>query len=223
MTHFLSNLKTEYLPTASNRITFYPGGDTTLTQTSQPRLQVPYLFGYRGQEGNAPHGGINRQWIHDKGDGTYTEYMSSWHWTNPQPDQLDDLHDERPASDADLVDDQHPAGVVHLADESGDAEGEHRDRHRRRAIPHQHRQGDGEVGPAPRQRRSSATGEAIDINPTALSAALAGLGGSAPANYAAARTALIEELNSPTEHPELRAALRTVVGAGASPSPARTR
>ena len=79
---FLGNLKTEYLPTASNKITFYPGGDTTLTQTSQPRLQVPYLFGYRGQDGDAPHGGVNRQWIHDKGDvpegqSRYTEYMSS--------------------------------------------------------------------------------------------------------------------------------------------------
>ena len=61
---------------------------------------------------------------------------------------------------------------------------------------------------------ASATGDdAIDISPSALTAALSGLGGAAPANYAAARTALIDALSAPTPDELLIAKLKTVAGA----------
>ncbi len=88
VTQYLSNLKTEYKADGGNKITFYPGGDQSKAVSSQPRLQVPYLFGYKGKGGGDAHGGITRQWIIDKGNGDFTEYMSVWHFTNPQPNQL---------------------------------------------------------------------------------------------------------------------------------------
>ena len=88
ISQYLNNQKTEYTTALSNAITYYPGGDTGQPLAKVARLQVPYLFSYKGKEGDEPNGGITRQWLYDKGDGTYTEYMSVWWFTNPQPNQL---------------------------------------------------------------------------------------------------------------------------------------
>jgi hypothetical protein len=211
---YLNNLKTEYLATAANRITYYPGGDTSQELASQPRLQVPYLFGYKGKDGDDPHGGVTRQWIHDKGDGTYTEYMSVWWFTNPQPNQLGvtpaNLPREAPiwttinnqlatftwqtdpetlkvntAIDTDAAQFLVPADKATVTF----------------------------TAPSTLSIASSTADDAISISPAALSAALAALGGSAPANYVAARTALIDALNAATPNEPLIANLKTVTAA----------
>ena len=84
---YLGNFATEYLPTATNAITYFPFGDTTKPATSKARLQVPYLFGYKGKAGTEPKDGVTRQWIQKNPNGTHTEYMSNWYFTNPQPNR----------------------------------------------------------------------------------------------------------------------------------------
>ena len=56
---------------------------------------MPFLIGYQGKAGDEPNGGVTRQWIIDNGNGTYTEYMSQWWYTNPQPNQLGITHASR--------------------------------------------------------------------------------------------------------------------------------
>jgi hypothetical protein len=85
---FLSNFQTEYQLDNPNAITFFPGGDTTKTADKVARLQVPYLFGYKGKGGSEPFGGTTRHWIIRRSNGANREYMSNWWRTNPQPDQL---------------------------------------------------------------------------------------------------------------------------------------
>ena len=85
---YLKNVVTQYDPATSSRVTHFPGGDTTRTLVETRKLQVPFLIGYRGSTGSAPHDGVTRQWIIDNGGGRYTEYMSSWAYTNPLPNQL---------------------------------------------------------------------------------------------------------------------------------------
>lgn len=213
VTQYLSNLKTEYLPTASNRITYYPGGDTTLPQTSQPRLQVPYLFGYKGQpeSESVRTGGINRQWIFDKGNGTYTEYMSSWHWTNPQANQLgvSTTNALRQTPAWTTINDQLATFTWQTDPETLKANTA-TDSDAAQFLTNTDK---ATVGGLPNVTVASSTAAgAIDVNPTALSAALTALGASAPANYAAARTALITELGAAVAGPN-RENLRTVVGA----------
>jgi Bacterial Ig-like domain (group 3) len=87
---YLSNLKTEYdyllNPTTDPYVSYFPGGDTSTgspsgTPVKIRKLQVPFLIGYQGSS-------VTRQWIIDKGNGAYKEYMSSWAYTNPQPGEL---------------------------------------------------------------------------------------------------------------------------------------
>lgn len=87
---YLKNVVTQYDPArgGSQAASHFPGGDTTRALTTDKKLQVPFLVGYRGSAGTDPHDGVTRQWIINKGDGTYTEYMSQWWYTNPQPNQL---------------------------------------------------------------------------------------------------------------------------------------
>ncbi|MDA0185741.1 Ig-like domain-containing protein [Solirubrobacter phytolaccae] len=84
VSQYLSNFQTEYLPTATNAITYFPYGDTSKTAKSQARLQVPYLFGYKAKGTTGPQAGITRQWIIKNANGTFREYMSNWYYTNPQ-------------------------------------------------------------------------------------------------------------------------------------------
>jgi hypothetical protein len=88
LSRYLTNIQTQYVPTSNSVVTYYPGGDTAGTLTKVKKLQVPFLIGYQGKAGVAPNAGVTRQWIINKGDGTYTEYMSQWWLTNPQPYQL---------------------------------------------------------------------------------------------------------------------------------------
>ena len=108
--------------------------------TSTKKLQVPFVLGYRGKAGDQPNGGVTRQWIIDNGNDTYTEYMSQWWFTNPQPNQLGIT--QIPLDRSHLVDDQRPAGELHLADGPGHGVREHGHRHRRRPVPRRHRQGE---------------------------------------------------------------------------------
>ncbi|MDO8185662.1 Ig-like domain-containing protein [Conexibacter sp. JD483] len=86
----LTNIRTQYDPSrsASQSVTYYSGGDSGSSLKTTRKLQVPFLLGYRGSTSSDPNAGVTRQWIIDKGDGTYTEYMSSWAYVNPQPNQL---------------------------------------------------------------------------------------------------------------------------------------
>ncbi|HEX3615240.1 MAG TPA: Ig-like domain-containing protein [Solirubrobacteraceae bacterium] len=83
---YLKNLDTQYDPSrGTGSVTYYPGGVYTSSGASvENKLQVPFLIGYQAADG----GGINRQWIINNGDNSYTEYMSSWWDTNPQPNEL---------------------------------------------------------------------------------------------------------------------------------------
>ena len=72
VSQYLGNFATEYLPTATNAITYFPFGDTTKPVTSKARLQVPYLFGYKGKAGTEPKDGVTRQWIQKNANGTNT-------------------------------------------------------------------------------------------------------------------------------------------------------
>lgn len=205
ITQFLNNLKTEYKPDAANRITFYPGGDTTKPQTSQPRLQVPYLVGYKG-------GSVNRQWIHDKGNGDYTEYMSVWHFTNPKPNELGvtpaNLPREAPIwtrinsqlSTFTWETDPEPL-KVNTAIDTDDADF---------LVPADTGRVVSYSAPDTVTVASGGSG-AFSISPAALSTALAALGGSAPVNYAAARAAYVTAKSAPSPDPTLVSNLETVV------------
>jgi thiol-disulfide isomerase/thioredoxin len=214
VSRYLSNLKTEYLATAANRITYYPGGDTAQALTSQPRLQVPYLFGYKGKEGDDPYGGVNRQWIHDKGDGTYTEYMSVWWFTNPQPNQLGvtpaNLPREAPIW---TTINSQLAAFTWQTDPEALKVNTAIDTDAAQFLVGTDKATVTFTAPSTLNIASSTSDSAIPISPAALSAALAALGSSAPANYAAARAQLIEALNAATPDEPLIANLKTVAGA----------
>ncbi len=76
---YIPNAKTQY--TSSNVVTYFPGGNGALPESTTRRLQVPFLFGY--QDGEA-----TRQWIIDNPNGTNTEYMTQWWLANPRPNEL---------------------------------------------------------------------------------------------------------------------------------------
>ena len=80
VTQYLPNLVTQY--TTTNRITYFPGGDRTGTQKSVNRLQVPFLIEYNKDAVKAGEKApITRGWIKDNGNGTNTEYMTEWWYT----------------------------------------------------------------------------------------------------------------------------------------------
>jgi hypothetical protein len=226
VTHYLNNLKTEYKPDGSNKITYYPGGDSTQALTSQPRLQVPYLFGYRGAAGDAPHGGIVRQWIHDTGVDdaqsrrNYVEYMTTWAVAHPQADKLGILEATLPRDLPvwDTINAQlqtfkwntDPASLKYISTNYSDVD--------QFVLP-------GEkatvtyVPPAGQTAAKveiavSTAAEAIAINEGAADAAVAALGAGAPATYTAARDALIAEKAKPDEEESATKIehLRTIIG-----------
>jgi len=209
---YLNNLVTQYNP-ASNGVSFWPGGDTSGTLTTINRLQVPYLIGYQRKAS----GGVARQWIHKKADGTYTEYMSQWWYTNPQPDRLGlgTLPSGAPiwakinAQLAQFTWRSDPTTLYpNTAIDTDAAE---------YLVP----EDTATVTFTPPDNLSVTSGGAnpIPIGPAQLAAALQALGASAPANYAAARAALIaaESGGTPNEH------LRTVVGAWGVSQQRKTR
>ena len=82
---YLPNLVTQYDETGTNpgqRVSYYPGGDTSLPLKVAKKLQVPYLFEYNKNHTDAAGqpAPVVQQWIHDNGDGTFKEYMTEWWW-----------------------------------------------------------------------------------------------------------------------------------------------
>ena len=80
VTTYFPNLVTQYK--ANNRVTYYPGGDRTGTLQSVQKLQVPFLIEYNKDAIKAGVvAPITRGWIRDNGNGTNTEYMTEWWYT----------------------------------------------------------------------------------------------------------------------------------------------
>lgn len=80
----LTNLRTQYQMasgSASQRVDYYPGGDTTLPVQAAKKLQVPYLITYN----EAAEQPIQKDWVRDNGDGTVTEFMTEYWWVNDLP------------------------------------------------------------------------------------------------------------------------------------------
>jgi hypothetical protein len=209
---YLTNIKTEYNP-ATTPVTFYAGGGAAAATTSINKLQVPFVIGYQGKAGDAPNGGVTRQWIIDKGNSTYTEYMSQWWYTNPQPNQLGITTIPLGAPVWSTINSQ-LAGFTWQTDptklytnsavETDDANfliGTD-------AATVTYNSGNQKWTIA-----SSTSAGAIAINPTALSTALSALGASAPANLAAAKTALLAAQAAATPDQTQISNLTTVVGA----------
>jgi len=204
---YLKNMETQYGPV----VTYYPGGDNSGTLTTAQKLQVPFLIGYENNGGN----GVTRQWIIDNGDGTYTEYMSQWWFTNPQPNELGLSSSKLPADApiwptinselANVTYATNPASIdPNTAIDTDDAQ--YLDSADTATVAL--------TGTAPAVTAVSVTATgSTSISPADLSGALSALGSSAPANYAAAKTALIAAENATTPDPTLVGNLTTVVGA----------
>lgn len=205
---YLKNIKTEY----GTDVTYFPGGRADATQTSARKLQVPFVLGYRG---SASGDGVKRQWIIDKGDGGYAEYMSQWYLTKPQINQLGlataipldaPIWGKINAQVQSLTWRTDPATLYpNTATEADDDQYlVAADTAKVTYTP--------AAGTTPASV-SAASGGSIVISPQALSAALAGLGSPAPANVSAAKAALIAaETATPRDETRL-AQLRTIVGA----------
>jgi hypothetical protein len=212
LSQYLTNINTEYKLTSTSVVTYYPGGDTTGTVTSAKKLQVPFVIGYQGKPGDAPNGGVTRQWIIDKGDGTYKEYMSEWEYTNPQPNELGlalplaaPIWSTVNSQVANFTWQTDPATVY--ANTGVDTDDAQYLVDTDKANVTYNSAGNGSVSVS-----SSASGS-VGIGPAALSDALSALGGAAPANYAAARTAYVAAQKAASPDPALIARLTTVVGA----------
>ncbi len=93
---YFPNLVTQYIETAdkpaSQRVEYYPGGDTTQTKKAVKKLQVPYVIEYNkdAKSSTGAAAPIVNQWIHKNADGTYTEYMTEWWNTLHRPGYTSD-------------------------------------------------------------------------------------------------------------------------------------
>lgn len=184
---YLGNAVTQYAGT--NRVTYYREGRETNPLVSTQRLQVPYLIGYRGSTGAAPHGGVTRQWISDNGDGTYREFMSNWWLINPQASQLGITNAQLPSNapiwsriNAQLATFTWRTDLATVVPNTGVDTDDADFLVDTDTATVTYNAGNGRV--------TVTAGGPVAISPAALSAALTALGASAPANSAAARTAL---------------------------------
>jgi hypothetical protein len=216
VSQYLTNIKTEYDYTKPGgpSVTYFPGGDTSGTQLTTRKLQVPFVIGYRGAKGGQPNGGVTRQWIIDNGDGSYKEYMSQWWYTNPQPNAIGITPTQLPAAApiwATL--NQYIASFTWQTDptklypsttiDTDDAD--YLVATDKANVTYNAAAGTVSVS-------SSANG-AVVISPAALATALEALGAAAPTNLAAARTAYVDARKADPQDPALIANLTTVVGA----------
>lgn len=212
--HYLTNIKTQYdYTTGGSSVTYYPGGDySAAAATTTRKLQVPFVIGYRGDAGTADNGGVSRQWIIKKDDGTYTEYMSQWWYTNPQANQLGittipltaPIWAKLNTQLASFTWQTDPSTVYPNTAADGDDADYLVDAD---TATVKYTAANGST-PASVTVTSGGSG-AIAASPAALASALSALGGSAPANLAAAKTALIAQQVAGT----VDANLTTVVGA----------
>jgi hypothetical protein len=205
---FLSNFQTQYQVNEPNAITFFPGGDTTKPERRVARLQVPYLFAYQGQGGDAPAGGVTRQWIIKLNETANREYMSNWWMTNPQPFQvgLTQLPQDAPywttlnqqiAAFSWKTD---VASVLPDRSISSDAAQFLVDSDTATVTPTS-------------TGASVSTGGPVVISPAALAAAKAALGAAAPATLADARAAHVAERAKPEPDATVLGHLTTIIGA----------
>ncbi|MDO8211633.1 Ig-like domain-containing protein [Conexibacter sp. CPCC 206217] len=214
---YLKNAVTEYDASrgGSQAVTYFPGADPDPSRlTSTSKLQVPFVIGYRASAGDAPNDGVVRQWIQNNGNGRYTEYMSQWWFTNPQPNQLGITQIPLGAPIWSTINSQlasftwqtDPATVYPNTGTDADAAQYLVDTDTATVTY---------VAPSGSRPASVSVTRSgpTSISPAALSGALAALGGSAPANYAAARTAFIAASTADPQDAALLANLRTVVGA----------
>lgn len=206
----LTNIKTDYGPI----VTYYPGGDHSGTPTpaasTARKLQVPFLIGYQGSAGSAAHGGVTRQWIIDNKNGTYSEYMSSWAYTNPQRNQLNittiplDAPIWTKINDA-LASFTWQSDPTKLYANSGidtdDADF---------LVTTDTASVSYDAGTS---KWTIASGGPIPANPAALSAALDALGSSAPSKLSEAKIAWLAAQAATPQDPTLIGRLNTIVGA----------
>ena len=214
VSRYLGNLKTEYVPTTNSTVTYYPGADNSAADKVKRinKLQVPFVLGYKGKTGDEPADGVTRQWIIDKGNGAYTEYMSQWWLTNPQPNQLGITAIPQTAPiwqtiNAKLADFTWKTDLATVIPNTGidtDDAPYLIDTDKANVTPNL------TTGAVSVSSNASGT---YGISPAALSAALTALGDTAPVNLAAAKAALVAALKEATPDTVRTGYLYTVVGA----------
>ncbi len=210
---YLKNVATQYLIPALDVESHVLAGRRQSRQHAGRDAQAAGAVPDRLQEAARaphPHDGVTRQWIFDKGDGTYTEYMTRWAFTNPLPNQLSlsNIPLDAPiwaTINAQLATFNLQTDATALYPNTGtDADDAQFLVAGRHGEGVDHGQPDGDRG-----RRVIASGP-VAASPAALSAALAALGAAAPANYNEARTAWLAA-DQPPRHEN--ALTTTVVGA----------
>ncbi|HEX5926483.1 MAG TPA: hypothetical protein VFY45_21820, partial [Baekduia sp.] len=217
VSQYLNNVKTQYdYTTGGPAVTYYADGGTSGTLSSVRKLQVPFLIGYQGTSGTEPNGGVTRQWIIKKDDSTYTEYMSQWWFTNPRPNELGittipldaPIWSTINAQLADFTWQTDPEKLYpNTAVDTDDAD--YLVSADTATVKYT---AAGGSTPASVTVTSAGTSP-IAISPAALSAALTAVGTPAPANLAAAKTALIDAQTASTPDSTLISNLSTIVGA----------
>ncbi|HWK28521.1 MAG TPA: Ig-like domain-containing protein [Solirubrobacter sp.] len=209
LAQYLTNIKTQYDP-ATTPVTYFKGGDTSGTAISTRKLQVPFLIGYEGKAGGAPNGGVTRQWLIDDNDGTYTEYMSQWWFTHPQPNQLgiSTIPQAAPiwatinAKLANVTWRTDPNTLKVNTATDADA-GQYLVAGEKANVTY-NAAGNGSVS------ATSSTSGTVNVGPADLSAALAALGAAAPANLTEARAALLAAYKATPQDTETIAKLTPV-------------
>jgi hypothetical protein len=214
---YLNNVKTQYdYTTGGPAVTYYAEGGTASTLSSTRKLQVPFLVGYQGTSGTEPNGGVTRQWIIKKDDSTYTEYMSQWWFTNPKPNELGittipldaPIWSTINAQLADFTWKTDPENLYpNTAVDTDDAQ--YLVSADTATVTYTAASGSTPASVTV----TSGGGSSIGISPAALSAALAAVGSAAPANLAAAKTALINAQTASTPDATLISNLNTIAGA----------
>jgi hypothetical protein len=224
---YIKNLDTQYIPTTSNSVNYFPGGVAALGQTANVtnKLQVPFLIGYQAANG----GGVSRQWIINNANNNYatsstgyTEYMSDWWYTNPQPNELglSQIPQDAPiwtTIDSELANVTYatnPATVdPNSAIDTDDSN--YLDSADQATIGYNATSSSLSVssGAVTKPQSGYTYTSEFSISPSALSTALAALGSSAPAKYAAARAALLADEPLPSTPTAAETELQTVVGA----------
>jgi hypothetical protein len=217
VSQYLNNVATQYdYTTGGPSVTYFPSGNTAGTLTSARKLQVPFVIGYQGTGGSDPHGGVTRQWIIKKDDSTYTEYMSQWWYTNPKPNELGittipldaPIWSAINAQLADFTWQTDPSTLYPNTAADTDDTQYLVDADTATVTYH------AASGSTPASVTvASGGGSPISISPAALSAALAAVGTSAPANLAAAKAALIDAETAATPDATLISNLSTIAGA----------
>lgn len=186
---YFTNINTEY----GSIVTYYPGGNTGASVATAKKLQVPFLVGY-GANGDpaTTNAGVKRQWIIDNGNGSYKEYMTSWAYTSPHPNELG-ISTTKLAAGApiwDTVNQQlstftwqtDPGPLYQNTAVFTDAA--------QYLVPGELANVSYNSGTSVWTIAISSSGT-VDVSPSALAAALAALGSSAPANLNDAKTQLI--------------------------------